>query len=47
MRMVDYGFGKQVEFLDALAVLNLVRRPEVDALGKEVRARLERVMAAL
>ncbi|HEU5284543.1 MAG TPA: DUF302 domain-containing protein [Burkholderiales bacterium] len=36
-----------VEFMDPHAVLELVRRPEIDALGSEVRARLERVMAAL
>jgi uncharacterized protein (DUF302 family) len=36
-----------VEFMDPHAVLELVKRPEVDALGREVRARLERVMAAL
>ncbi|HXV06457.1 MAG TPA: DUF302 domain-containing protein [Burkholderiales bacterium] len=36
-----------VEFMDPHAVLELVRRPEVDALGSEVRAKLQRVMAAL
>ena len=34
----DAAGGVHVEFMDPLAVLNLVRRPEVDALGKEVRA---------
>ncbi|MBM3357809.1 MAG: DUF302 domain-containing protein [Betaproteobacteria bacterium] len=36
-----------VGFMDPEAVLNLVDKPEVHALGKEVRARLQRVCAAL
>jgi uncharacterized protein (DUF302 family) len=43
----DAAGAVHVEFMDPLAVLELVRRPEVDALGSEVRAKLERVMAAL
>ena len=36
-----------VEFMDPDAVLGLVGRPEVAPIAAEVRARLERVMAAL
>jgi uncharacterized protein (DUF302 family) len=36
-----------VEFMDPNAVLQLVDRPEVAEIAAEVRARLERVMAAL
>ncbi|MEW5707446.1 MAG: DUF302 domain-containing protein [Pseudomonadota bacterium] len=36
-----------VGFMDPEAVLKLVDKPEVHALGKEVRARLERVRDAL
>jgi uncharacterized protein (DUF302 family) len=36
-----------VGFMDPEAVLKLVDRPEVHALGKEVRARLERVRDSL
>lgn len=36
-----------VGFMDPAAVLKLVDRPEVNALGKEVRARLERVQNSL
>ena len=36
-----------VGFMDPEAVLKLVQRPEVHALGKEVRARLERVQNSL
>jgi uncharacterized protein (DUF302 family) len=43
----DAAGAVHVEFMDPHAVLELVRRPEVDALGSEVRAKLERVMAAL
>ena len=35
-----------VEFMDPAAVLTLVERPEVGKIAAEVRARLERVMAA-
>jgi uncharacterized protein (DUF302 family) len=43
----DAAGAVHVEFMDPHAVLELVQRPEVDALGKEVRAKLERVMLAL
>ena len=36
-----------VSFMDAEAVLQLVDKPEVHALGKEVRALLQRVCASL
>ena len=36
-----------VGFMDPIAVLGLVRRPELEGLGKEVRGRLERVRDAL
>jgi uncharacterized protein (DUF302 family) len=36
-----------VEFMDPHAVLELVGRPEIASIAGEVRARLERVMAAL
>jgi uncharacterized protein (DUF302 family) len=36
-----------VEFMDPNAVLQLVGRPEIATIAAEVRARLERVMAAL
>lgn len=36
-----------VGFMDPLAVLGLVRRPELESLGGEVRGRLERVRDAL
>jgi len=36
-----------VEFMDPNAVLQLVGRPEIGTIAAEVRARLERVMAAL
>ena len=36
-----------VEFMDPNAVLGLVGRPEIAPIAAEVRARLERVMAAL
>jgi len=37
----------QVEFMDPNAVLDLVGRPEIHGLAAEVRARLQRVLAAL
>lgn len=43
----DEAGGVQVEFMDTDAVLELVGKPEIDALAKEVRQRLERVMAAV
>jgi len=36
-----------VEFMDPYAVLQLVDKPEVEALAREVRERLDRVMAAV
>ena len=36
-----------VEFMDPDAVLKLVERPEIGKIAAEVRARLQRVMAAL
>lgn len=36
-----------VEFMDPDAVLKLVERPEIGTIAAEVRARLQRVMAAL
>jgi uncharacterized protein (DUF302 family) len=41
------GAGVVVSFMDPAAVLQLVDRPEVHALGQEVKARLERVRDAL
>ncbi|HHM05471.1 MAG TPA: DUF302 domain-containing protein [Gammaproteobacteria bacterium] len=43
----DEGGAVQVEFMDPAAVLNLVDRPAVAELAGEVKARLERVLAAL
>jgi uncharacterized protein (DUF302 family) len=43
----DAAGAVHVEFMDPHSVLELVRRPEIDALGSEVRAKLERVMKAL
>ncbi len=37
----------RVEFMDPLAVLKLVNRPEVEAIAKQVRERLDRVAASL
>ena len=39
--------GVTVAFMDPVAVLDLVRRPEVGALAEEVRARLQRVRERL
>jgi hypothetical protein len=36
-----------VEFLDPVALFELTGRADVEPLAREVRARLERVMAAL
>jgi hypothetical protein len=36
-----------VEFMDPIAIMQLVERPEVEELAKEVRGRLDRVLAAL
>ena len=43
----DAGGKTAVEFMDPDAVLGLVGRPEIAPIAAEVRARLERVMAAL
>ena len=43
----DDGGKTVVEFMDPNAVLQLVGRPEIGTIAAEVRARLERVMAAL
>lgn len=43
----DDGGAVQVECMDTDAVLKLVDKPEIAALASEVRARLERVLAAL
>ena len=41
------GGTVHVEFMDPAAVLNLVENPAVHQLAKEVRERLDRVLAAL
>jgi uncharacterized protein (DUF302 family) len=46
VREEDNG-GVWVGFMDPEAVLNLVDKPKVHALGKEVRARLQRVCDSL
>jgi uncharacterized protein (DUF302 family) len=43
----DAAGSVHVEFMDPNAVLDLVGRPEVHQIAAEVRARLQRVMAAL
>ena len=43
----DASGSVRVEFMDTDAVLELVGKPEIDALAKEVRQRLDRVMAAV
>jgi uncharacterized protein (DUF302 family) len=43
----DAAGATLVEFMDPHAVLQLVQRPEVGKIAAQVRARLERVMAAL
>lgn len=43
----DSGGAVQVEFMDPDAVLEMVNRPEVNAIAAEVRARLVKVMNAL
>jgi len=43
----DAGGRTVVEFMDPNAVLGLVGRPEIAPIAAEVRARLERVLAAL
>ena len=43
----DEAGAVHVEFMDPAAVLELVGKPEIHRLGMEVRAKLERVMAAL
>jgi uncharacterized protein (DUF302 family) len=44
---VDAGGRTRVEIMDPDAVLQLVGRPEIAAVAREVRQRLERVLAAL
>ncbi|MCZ7566581.1 MAG: DUF302 domain-containing protein [Burkholderiales bacterium] len=44
---VDAGGGTRVDFMDPHAVLELVRRKEIDAVAAQVRERLQRVMNAL
>jgi uncharacterized protein (DUF302 family) len=44
---VDEAGRTRVEIMDPHAVLELVGRPEVNFIAGEVRARLERVLAAL
>ena len=46
VRQDDQG-SVHVEFMDPIGVLNLVDRPEVVSLAKEVRQRLDRVLANL
>lgn len=36
-----------VEFMDPIAIMQLVAKPEVEELAKDVRGRLDRVLAAL
>jgi uncharacterized protein (DUF302 family) len=43
----EEGGKSIVEFMDPDAVLRLVERPEIGTIAAEVRARLQRVMAAL
>ena len=43
----DAAGSVRVEFMDTDAVLALVGKPEIDTLAKEVRQRLDRVMAAV
>lgn len=43
----DAGGKTHVEFMDPIAILQLVDRPEIVELAKEVRSRLDKVMAAL
>ena len=46
VRQDDAG-ATLVEFMDPNAVLQLVERPDIETIAGEVKARLERVMAAL
>jgi hypothetical protein len=46
MRQDDAGTVR-VEIMDPNAVLDLVGKPEIDRVAGEVRARLERVLAAV
>ena len=43
----DAAGAVHVEFMDPMAVLSLVDRPEIGELARDVRGRLERVLAAL
>ena len=44
---VEPGGGTVVEIMDPEAVLRLVDDPQIGAIAREVRSRLERVLAAL
>jgi uncharacterized protein (DUF302 family) len=46
VRQDDQG-GVHVDFMDPIGVMNLVDKPEVEALAKEVRQRLDRVLTNL
>ncbi len=46
VRQDDQG-GVHVDFMDPIGVMNLVDKPEVEALAKEVRQRLDRVLDKL
>lgn len=43
----DQAGGVHVEVMDPLSVLNLVERPEVQPIARDVKAKLERVLAAV
>lgn len=43
----DEQGGVHVDFMDPIGVMNLVDKPEVEALAKEVRQRLDRVLDKL
>ena len=43
----DQAGAVHVEIMDPLSVLDLVQRPEVQSIAREVKAKLERVLAAV
>ncbi len=43
----DVQGGTHVEMMDPQAVMQLVGRPEIEEIGREVRTRLERALAAV
>ncbi len=43
----DQAGAVHVELMDPLSVLDLVQRPEVQSIAREVKAKLERVLAAV